>query len=105
MPNFRSIAPTAVAAGSSQRDRFPLRVAVSVLLTAFNAGVIAVSGRTLYLATADHPVWFAGVTALFAALLGSLARSGLSRYAAGLAEAAPPVTQPRKRGESPCNAA
>lgn len=74
MPNFRSIAPTAVAVVSSQRDRFPLRVAVSVLLTAFNAGVIAVSGRTLYLATADHPVWFAGVTALFAALLGSLAR-------------------------------
>jgi hypothetical protein len=36
--------------------------------------VIAVYGRTLYLATADHPVWFAGVTALFAALLGSLAR-------------------------------
>jgi hypothetical protein len=52
-----------------------------------------------------HPIWFAGVTALFVALLGSLAGSGLSRYAAGLAEAAPPVTQPRKRGESPCNAA
>ena len=74
MSNFCSIAPTAVAVGSSRRDRFPLRVAVSVLLTAFNAGVIVVSGRTLYLATAAHPVWFAGVTALFAALLGSLAR-------------------------------
>jgi hypothetical protein len=74
MPNFRSIAPTAVAAGSSQRDRFPLRVVASVLFTAFNAGVIAVSGRTLYVATAAHPVWFAGVNALFAALLGSLAR-------------------------------
>ena len=74
MPNFRSIAPTAAEVGPSQRDRFALRVAVSVLLTAFNAGVIAVCGRTLYLATANHPVWFAGVTALFAALLGSLTR-------------------------------
>jgi len=74
IPNFCSIAPTAVAIGSSQRDRFPLRVAVSVLLTAFNAGVIAVFGITLYLATADHLVWFAGVNLLFAALLGSLAR-------------------------------
>jgi hypothetical protein len=74
MPNFRSIAPTAVAPGSSQRDRFHLSVAVSVLLTAFNAGVIAVSGRTLYVARADHPVWFSGVTALFVTLLGSLAR-------------------------------
>ena len=41
MPNFCSIAPTAIAIGSSQRDRFPLRIAVSVLLTAFNAGVTA----------------------------------------------------------------
>ena len=74
MPNFRSIAPTAIVTGSSQRDRFFLSVAVCVLLTAFNAGVIAVSGRTLYVATAIHAVCFSGVTALFVALLGSLAR-------------------------------
>lgn len=41
MPKFCSLASAAVAIGSSQRDRFPLRIAVSVLLTAFNAGVIA----------------------------------------------------------------
>jgi hypothetical protein len=73
MPDFHLIVPTAVVIGVNQPDRFALRAAVSVVLTALNAGVIAVSGRTLYLATAYHPIWFAGLTVLFAVLLGSLA--------------------------------
>jgi len=54
MPNFHSIAPTAAAVGSSQRDHFALAVAVGVLFTALKAGVIAVSGGTFYFAMADH---------------------------------------------------
>ncbi|HEY0308148.1 MAG TPA: hypothetical protein VGB94_08305 [Acidobacteriaceae bacterium] len=74
MPNFRSIASTAAADVSIPSGRFALRVAVSVLLTALNAGVIAVFGGTLYRVTANYPLWFLGVSLLFAALLGSLAR-------------------------------
>jgi len=74
MPNSRFIVPTAAADVSIPSGRFVLRVAVSVLLTTLNAGVIAVFGGTLYRATANHPLWFFGVSLLFAALLGSLAR-------------------------------
>jgi hypothetical protein len=74
MPNFRSIAPTAVAAVPSSRDRYALRVLVSILLTALNVAVTATFGGPLYLATANRPVWFAGVSLLFAALFVSLVR-------------------------------
>jgi hypothetical protein len=74
MPNFRSIAPTAVAAVPSFRDRYALRVLVSVLLTALNVAVTAISSGPLYLATANRPVWFVGVSLLFAALFVSLVR-------------------------------
>jgi len=45
-----------------------------VVLTAFNATAVAKFARVLYLATSHHPFQQAGVTLLFAALLGSLAR-------------------------------
>ena len=47
---------------------------VTVLLTALNVAVAAIFGGPLYLATANHPVWFAGVSLLFAALFVSLVR-------------------------------
>jgi hypothetical protein len=72
--NFRSITSTAVAVVPNSRDRFALRVLVSILLTALNVAVTAIFGGTLYLATANRPVWFAGVSLLFAALFVSLVR-------------------------------
>jgi hypothetical protein len=74
MPDFRSIAPTAVAVVPNSRDGFALRVVVTVLLTALNVAVAAIFGGPLYLATANRPVWFAGVSLLFAALFVSLVR-------------------------------
>jgi hypothetical protein len=74
MPDFRSIAPTAVVVVTSSRDRYVLRILVSVLLTALNIAVTAIFGGPLYLAAANRPVWFAGVSLLFVALFVSLAR-------------------------------
>jgi hypothetical protein len=74
MSNFRSITPTAVAVVPNSRDRFALRVLVSLLLTALNVAVTAIFGGPLYLATANRPVWFSGVSLLFVALFVSLAR-------------------------------
>ena len=54
--------------------RFALRFALCVLLTSLDAGVTALFGRTLYRASAHHPLWFAGVSLLFGALLASLIR-------------------------------
>jgi hypothetical protein len=54
--------------------RFALRFAVCVLLTTLDAGVTALFGRTLYRATANHPLWLIGVSWLFGALLASLIR-------------------------------
>jgi hypothetical protein len=53
---------------------FALRFVLCVLLTSLDAGVTALFGRTLYRATAHHPLWFVGVNLLFGALLTSLIR-------------------------------
>lgn len=53
---------------------FPRRIALCVALTVFNAIVVAKFAGVLYLATRNHPLEQAGVTLLFATLLGSLAR-------------------------------
>ncbi|MGD0445371.1 MAG: hypothetical protein ABSA39_15655 [Edaphobacter sp.] len=74
MPDFRSIAPTAVAVVPRPRNHYALRVLVSVLLTALNVAVTAIFGGPLYLATADRPVWLAALSLLFAALFVSLVR-------------------------------
>jgi len=55
-------------------SRFALRFVLCVLLTSLDAGVTAQFGRTLYRATAHHPLWFVGVSLLFGALLASLIR-------------------------------
>lgn len=54
--------------------RFALRCLLCLALTAFNGGVIAYSGVTLYRAAAGHPLQLVGAVLLFAALLGSLVR-------------------------------
>jgi len=54
--------------------RFALRYVLCLALTAFNAGVVEYSAVTLYRATAGHSLQLAGVTLVFAALLGSLLR-------------------------------
>ncbi len=50
------------------------RLAVALLLTGFNSTVIGSFAGTIYRATANNALQQAGVTLLFAALLGSLAR-------------------------------
>jgi hypothetical protein len=59
---------------ASSASTFLRRVALSIVLTAFNVAVIANYGGTLYRETTGNPLQQAGVTLLFAALLGSLAR-------------------------------
>ena len=74
MSNPSSIVPIQPAEAAASTSNFPRRVALSIVLTAFNVVVIANYGGTLYRATAGNPPQQAGVTLLFAALLGSLAR-------------------------------
>ena len=74
MPNIRRVNSEPVDFVRLFSPRFALRVALCVLLTALDAGVIALFGRTLYCAKANHPLWFAGASLLFGALLASLIR-------------------------------
>ena len=53
---------------------FARRLAISVLLTSLDAGVVARFGVPLYRASADHVSWLVGLTLLFAMMLGSLTR-------------------------------
>jgi len=68
------VIPAPVEFVPSLPRRFASRCVLCLVLTAFNAGVIAFSGVTLYHAATGHPVQLAGVTLAFAALLGSLVR-------------------------------
>jgi len=72
-----STAPSPAASTRAARSTNPFvwRLALCVVLTAFNATVVAKFAGVLYLATSHHPFQQAGVTLLFAALLGSLART------------------------------
>lgn len=54
---------------------FLRRLVLCAVLTVFNGIVIAEYASALYLATSHHPFEQAGVTLLFVALLGSLART------------------------------
>ncbi len=54
--------------------RFALKLTFCLFLTAFNVGAIAFAGGSLYHVKAGHPLEVFGVSALFAALLGSLVR-------------------------------
>jgi hypothetical protein len=74
MPNSSSLASTPSAEEATATNRFRRGIAVCLVLTAFNVVVVATCARTLYRATAYDTLEQVGVTLLFAALLGSLAR-------------------------------
>ncbi len=54
--------------------RFAVRLSGCLLLTVFNVAVIVTCAPSLFEVSAHHPLWFAGVLALVASLLGSLLR-------------------------------
>ncbi|MFC5861712.1 hypothetical protein ACFPT7_05365 [Acidicapsa dinghuensis] len=60
--------------GESASNPFQRRLALCVVQTVFNAIIVARYARTLYGATNYDQLQQVGVTLLFAALLGSLAR-------------------------------
>lgn len=74
MSNLRSIAFNQPEQVNISVVRNPVRLATCVLLTALNVAVVGHFGETLYRLTAGHPLRFAGVTLLFAALFASLLR-------------------------------
>ena len=74
MPNSSFIVSTQREETASPTNHFPRRLAVCVVLTVFNVIVVATCAGTLYRATACDKLEQVGVTLLFAALLGSLAR-------------------------------
>lgn len=71
-----STATTRAASTTAARSTNPFvrRLALCVVLTAFDAIVVKRFAGTLYLATSHQPLEQAGVTLLFVVLLGSLAR-------------------------------
>ena len=72
MPAFNRVTPAAAESIPALSHRFAFRCVLCLVLTAFNVGVIASFGVSLYHAAAGHPVQLAGVTLIFALLLGSL---------------------------------
>ena len=74
MPNIPRIVSVPVDYVPFFSLRFAVRFVLCVLLTSLDAGVITLFGGTLYRATANHPLWFIGVSLLFGALLASLIR-------------------------------
>jgi hypothetical protein len=74
MPNSDSVASTQAVEAASPTDHFRRRLAICLVQTAFNSIIVARYARTLYLVTAHDALQQVGVTLLFAALLGSLAR-------------------------------
>ncbi|HMG84586.1 MAG TPA: hypothetical protein VK574_02520 [Terracidiphilus sp.] len=74
MPNSDSVASTQAVEAASPTDHFRRRLAICLVQTAFNTIIVARYARTLYLVTVHDALQQVGVTLLFAALLGSLAR-------------------------------
>jgi hypothetical protein len=54
--------------------RFACRIAICMLLTALDAGVIAAYGPTLYNVSSGHPSWLVVLASLFLTMLASLVR-------------------------------
>jgi hypothetical protein len=69
-----SATPTQTLEAASPTNHFQRRLAICLVLTAFNVLVVATCAGTLYRATAYDTIEQVGVTLLFATLLGSLAR-------------------------------
>ena len=54
--------------------RFVSRIAICLLLTILDAGVIATYGPTLYQVSSSHPSWLVVLALLFGTMLVSLVR-------------------------------
>lgn len=74
MHHYASAARTQTAEEESATNEFRRRLGICLLQTVFNAIIVARYAGTLYRATTHHALQQIGVTLLFAALLGSLAR-------------------------------
>ena len=74
MHQYAPAAPNRTAEGESPSKPFQHRLAICLVQTVFNAIIVARYAGTLYGAYNHDPLQQVGVTLLFAALLGSLAR-------------------------------
>jgi hypothetical protein len=74
MHHYAPAAPNRTAEGKSSSNPFQRRLAICLVQSVFNAIIVANYAGTLYGATNHDPLQQVGVTLLFAALLGSLAR-------------------------------
>ena len=74
MHQYAPAATNQTAEGKSSSNPFQRRLAICLVQTVFNAIIVARYAGTLYAATNHDPLQQVGVTLLFAALLGSLAR-------------------------------
>ncbi len=74
MPNPSSIAATQSVEAAASTNHFQRRLPICLVQTMFNAIIVAKFAGTLYRATTHDALQQIGVTLLFAALLGSLAR-------------------------------
>ena len=74
MHHYAPAAPNRTAEGKSSSNHFQRRLTICLVQSVFNAIIVAKYAGTLYGATNHDPLQQVGVTLLFAALLGSLAR-------------------------------
>jgi hypothetical protein len=74
MPNSSPLAATQPLEAAASISRFQHRLAICLVLTVFNAIVVAKFAGPLYRATTHDVLQQIGVTLLFAALVGSLTR-------------------------------
>src|SRR5579871_310304 len=74
MHHYAPATANQTAEGKSPSNPFQRRLAICLVQTVFNAIIVARYAGTLYGATNHDPLQQVGVTLLFAALLGSLAR-------------------------------
>jgi hypothetical protein len=74
MPNSSPLASTQSLEAAASINRFQRRLAICLVLTVLNAIIVANFAGPLYRATTHDALQQIGVTLLFAALVGSLAR-------------------------------
>jgi hypothetical protein len=74
MPNLPRTVSAPVEYVPVLSARFASRIAICVLVTALDAGVIAAYGPTLYQASSGHPSWLVLLASLFVTMLVSLVR-------------------------------
>jgi hypothetical protein len=74
MPNIPRTVSAPVEYVPVLSARFACRIAICMLLTALDAGVIATYGPTLYQVSSGHPSWLVVLVLLFVTMLVSLVR-------------------------------